>query len=1141
MKNILTLVCLFFAGYFLQAQDTIKVQTFDWKSTNRRDTFSFPDNSGEKYRKILMTYNMRCHDAAVGSGSVGCREWDYSCNTYIYDPSKTDSTMQFASDYVISNFKNKQFAYTNLPTYTYYAYQQHNTSLSGNLSNFAFGTGNEAMDLKTNNKTGKIQTIFTAAELTAQGLTAGPIIRMQLDILSAGTSVNFLKIKMKGSNKLVFDVPTPDLDGFTEVYFKNSNFVNAGLNDFNFYQPFVWNGTDNILIELSYSTPIGSPTIQVKASDTGSQSTIFSLHDDNALSFNGAGDVVLPNDKFQDIKNELSISFWCYGNPNVMPAQSTLLEATDANNARQVNIHLPWDNSNVYWDCGGSGGGYDRINKQANKIDFAGKWNYWAFTKDAVSGNMKIYLNGALWHSGTGMKKTMDISAFKLGNSLTGSPAYFGSIDELRIWNKALDAASIANLMNREITPADPEYSSLVYAYNMNEGAGTVLNAEIPGAKTAPINVPTWNHLSGTELYKNFDLSQLRFNATLSQGDYTIQDEVIHVLDSVQNAPNRVIHYGVVGSTLTALDTSFLFQAGQQYVYDESGAIIDSVNAATQGTINIGQLTHYVKRQAKFEILSLVTPYGNSLNLGQAGKTFTFDVTDYAPILKGKKVLSIENGGENQEELDIKFLFIKGTPAADVVNIQNIWPPANGYFNQIQTDVVFEPRNLKLAQNGMTFKVKAEITGHGQNGEFTPREHYIDLDGGTQEFPFEVWKTCAKNPIFPQGGTWVFDRAGWCPGAPTNVHELYLDDLVNPGQTVKIDYGVNGPNMTEANYLVSNQLISYGTFNYKNDAAIENISRPNNQAVEFERLNPACNTPTIFVRNTGSDNIQSIEITYGIQGGTPLSYTWTGEILPLRMQEIVLPVTSSSFWFNNGGQNIFSATILKVNGKADEYAANNTATSTYSSVTEYSFTDPILIQCNTNLKAVDNSYTVKDGQGNVILARDNMTNSTGYTDEIDVPDGCYTFDFEDSSGDGLSFWFFPDNGTGSLRLQRLLGGKTPISLKNFNPDMGGGVQYDFIKGKITATHENLGNYTLLSLWPNPASTDLNLETHGFEPGKWDVQLSDLQGKVILKTNIRLLDFKNTSTLDVSNIPNGMYFLHLNNGKKTWVKQVVIQR
>ena len=102
-----------------RAQDTIKVQTFTWDDNHRVDSFDFPDDPDQKYRKILMKYNMRCHDAVVGNGSTGCYEWDYSCNTFVTDPTRTDSSRASTPDYTISNFTGTSFPYSAVPTYEY--------------------------------------------------------------------------------------------------------------------------------------------------------------------------------------------------------------------------------------------------------------------------------------------------------------------------------------------------------------------------------------------------------------------------------------------------------------------------------------------------------------------------------------------------------------------------------------------------------------------------------------------------------------------------------------------------------------------------------------------------------------------------------------------------------------------------------------------------------------------------------------------------------------------------------------------------------------------------------------------------------------------------------------------------------------
>ena len=54
-----------------------------------------------------------------------------------------------------------------------------------------------------------------------------------------------------------------------------------------------------------------------------------------------------------------------------------------------------------------------------------------------------------------------------------------------------------------------------------------------------------------------------------------------------------------------------------------------------------------------FQIMSFVTPYGAYLDLGVDGKTWYFDVTDYSPILKGSKNMTMSGGGQWQEDMNI--------------------------------------------------------------------------------------------------------------------------------------------------------------------------------------------------------------------------------------------------------------------------------------------------------------------------------------------------------------------------------------------------------------------------------------------------------------------------------------------------------
>ena len=754
---------------------------------------------------------------------------------------------------------------------------------------------------------------------------------------------------------------------------------------------------------------------------------------------------------------------------------------------------------------------------------------------------MRVYLNGALWHSGNGLTRPIQIESLQLGASNTWNVFYYGNIDEFRVWDKALDETTIREWMHRSLTPDHPDYNSLVCYYNFDEGTGTTVgdgsNTGLDAEKSA---LPQWRETRGKDRNKAFVSSSMRPTISLVQGEYALTDNTITVLDSVQNTQHRVISFGVSGGDLLTLDTSYMYQAGYMPVFDETGNQIDSVLVGTDQSLQIEQLEYYNKFPAKYEILSLVTPYGNGLDLGPEGKLFTFDVSDFGPILKGEKRLSVEMGGQNQEELDIRFLFIKGTPPREVLDIQNVWPFRRGYFAPIQSDAVFEPRTISLTP-ASAYKLKASITGHQQNGEFTERQHYLNVNGGANEYEFSVWKECGGIPIYPQGGTWLFDRAGWCPGDPTEVHEFDITSEVTPGGQVEVDYGVLGPDMAEANYLVSTQLVSYGPPNFSLDASVVDVIRPSRK-VEHERFNPACNTALIRIQNTGSQDLTSLTITYWVDESSPKTYEWTGSLAFMESAEVELPVDEPSFYAT--GQTttgIFHVEVSNPNGGADGYAANNTYESEFEKA--YMLLGENVLNYKTNNRGYENSLVVRDHAGNVVIERDNMLNNTQYTDQLDLPPGCYTMEFNDTGHDGLYYWYWAqigqNVGTGFLKFRRKLNAVVWLDIKVFEPEFGSFVHFDFIVPE-TVSNAQLDKAQLISVYPNPASDYLQVDLLGFEGKNLEVELINASGQLLERKVLDALDHQTLVRFEVNSYPNGLYFVKVNDGKRVVTKRVVKQ-
>ncbi len=1145
MKKILfSFICLL-AGFIAQAQvagDTIVVPTFNYSQTYgngiRDSMVHFPDQAGVTYEKIYMLYNMRCKNGLISPGTsgqtnIGCGEWDYSCNTYITDSTKTDSVKATHPSHIITGYSGSSYNYTTQPTYTYNQYQQQNVINTSTISETQgiVGTGSSTTNAPFNTtlKSSKTQYLWTAAELLAAGVVAGNISSIKLNISNSGSDAQFLKIRMKHTTQSVLNASLPETTGFTDVYFLNTSFVN-GMNQFNFYNNFPWNGTDNILVEFSFTNSNSGTDNVVTSDNTASIMGLTTAANDYHFEFSGNNHIDLGNANFGNFSNQITISFWSNGNPSALPANTSVLYATNAQNHRQANIHFPWSNSNIYWDCG-SGGAYDRINQLATVPNFAGQWNHWAFTKNSTTGIMNIYLNGVLWLTGTGKTIPVQISTFMLGADPSLSNPYFGKMDEFCLFDTELSAATIQAWMYKTITPAHPNYTHLVAYYHFNEGTGTMCaDATASPAVGNVVGSPVWHMFRGMDVFKNFEETNNRPMVTFVQGVYTQNITTTTLRDSTLNIAQTVYSFSTNGISISPVDTNTYYLAGYTYVYDgNTGVLIDSVLNTATGNINITTLNYYAKSPSMFQIMSFVTPYGINLDLKPTGKTWTFDVTDFGPILKGWKRMTMDAGGQWQEDMDIKFVFIVGTPPRNVRDINNLWKVESNGYGAILNDSKYEPRTVKMDASSNYYKIRTTISGHGQEGEFIPRNHHINVNGGAPEFSWLVAKGCAENPVYPQGGTWIYDRAGWCPGMATDMHESDITPYVTPGANAILDYSVDTAS-GDSRYWVSNQLVNYGEANFVLDAAITDIKNPSLK-VEYARTNSICKNPVIEIQNTGSTTLTSATIEYWVNNNTQKeTYNWTGNLGFLEKIDVTLPSTNDMWSSLNGPtNNTFRAEIKNPNGGTDAYSYNNKMNSPFN-ITNVVPAD-FVMWFKSNLFALETKYEIIDQNGTQVFLRNNMTNNTLYKDTFHLQNGCYSLIISDSDEDGINFWANND-GVGYARLRKL----DNTNIITFQPDFGKSLIYNFTVD-FPLSYDDVTNYNDINLYPNPATKQF------FVTGK-NIQTNMLKVMDNLGREIKIpaKKFEDKIEFDAATLATGMYYVVITNTNgKTQTKKVVIEK
>jgi hypothetical protein len=207
----------------------------------------------------------------------------------------------------------------------------------------------------------------------------------------------------------------------------------------------------------------------------------------------------------------------------------------------------------------------------------------------------------------------------------------------------------------------------------------------------------------------------------------------------------------------------------------------------------LGHLRVFAPRDT-FEIARIVTPY----SIGNRSCTWTLDVTDYRPILHDQVTLEnyIETwiNGSNGWIVTIDFGFIRGAPLIEPYRLVNLWRSDYAVYGDPARPIEdwTLPKDVLIDAGADVVKFRAIATGHGQGNtqnctEFCEKKHTIIANGNSTWH--YVWRgDCESNTCSPQGGSWTFDRAGWCPGDKVTPWDVDITPWVTPGETATLDY-----------------------------------------------------------------------------------------------------------------------------------------------------------------------------------------------------------------------------------------------------------------------------------------------------------------------------------------------------------------
>jgi len=158
--------------------------------------------------------------------------------------------------------------------------------------------------------------------------------------------------------------------------------------------------------------------------------------------------------------------------------------------------------------------------------------------------------------------------------------------------------------------------------------------------------------------------------------------------------------------------------------------------------------------------------------------------------------------------------------------------------------------------------------------------------------------------------------------------------------------------------------------------------------------------PIVVIKNMGgTENLASVDIEYSINGGTPETYSWSGDLGFNLDEEVTLPEIS----FVPNVTNTFEFSVSNPNGQPDPNPDNNTISEEFDVAPQIP-TATVNFELKTDLYPEETSWEVTNSSGQVIYSGGPYTGQANTTfneiwefNEYD----CYKFTIFDAFGDGI--------------------------------------------------------------------------------------------------------------------------------------------
>ena len=218
-----------------------------------------------------------------------------------------------------------------------------------------------------------------------------------------------------------------------------------------------------------------------------------------------------------------------------------------------------------------------------------------------------------------------------------------------------------------------------------------------------------------------------------------------------------------------------------------------------------------------YEFARAFTPYGWDFGPDWE-KTYYMNITEFLPLMEGSTDFSLyycgwDNTDKRAHALKLGFDFYKGIPERKTIFTAKVYDSHEGSMPayrrcwpygvegwDIEDESRLGERKISIPAGVRSAEVRVDITGHGMDPGFFP-DRYVKQANNAAEFDSQTYRVKfngvelkqtgyvfePNSDNYPQAGTYRYDRAGWGPGKPANVHYWVIENIPENGAEITLD------------------------------------------------------------------------------------------------------------------------------------------------------------------------------------------------------------------------------------------------------------------------------------------------------------------------------------------------------------------